>query len=107
MEVQREAAERRHHVADPGHLALEDRQRQALYDAVHLQIEGARELDVSRRVPQRDHAERARLSHSVLVRRAFGYGNADHAVAADQRRETLLAPALRSEEHTSELQSQS
>ena len=63
IEVQRDAAQRRHHVPDPRHLSLEDEEREPLHDAVHLEVERRRELDVRRRVAERHDGEGSRFSH--------------------------------------------
>ena len=63
IEVQRHAAQRRHHVADPRHFLLEDEEREPLHDAVHLEVERRRELDVRRRVAERHDGEGSRFSH--------------------------------------------
>ena len=65
VEVQRYPSERRHHVAYPRHLAPQDGECQPLHDAVHLEVEGSAELDIRRRITERNYAQRPCLSQAA------------------------------------------
>ena len=94
IEMQRDPAQRRHHVAQPRQAARAQRDGKALHHRVHFGVEGARELDVCRAVSQGNDAQWPEFGH-LLVLWFLRERNADHRVARHQRSEPLLAPALR------------
>jgi len=65
--VQRQAAQRRHHVADPRFAARMHGGGEALHESVHLQVEDARELDVDGDVAEGDDCAGA-----MLLQMTFG-----------------------------------
>ena len=62
VEVQRQAAQRRHHVAQLRLLARVHGEREPLHERVHLQVERRGELDIGRQVAERPDAEELRRS---------------------------------------------
>ena len=87
--MQRQAAERRHHVADPGLAARVHRRGEALHEGVHLEVEHAGELDVGRDVAERNDRGGA-ISASGDLRDV----DPDHAIARDDAGKPRLVPAF-------------